>query len=114
MGRSLRVQRNLVMAGLFPQRDPSGRAIIFSRPWVFFMVRVRFDGTDKCGEVPEWTNGRDWKSRRGLRLSRVRIPPSPPFYVENRPGKVPFLTDLSRERHFLCPVMSSKIRLHPL
>ena len=30
------------------------------------------------GEVPERPNGRDWKSRRGYRLSRVQIPPSPP------------------------------------
>ncbi len=30
------------------------------------------------GEVPEWLNGRDWKSRNGGQpRSRVRIPPSP-------------------------------------
>ena len=31
------------------------------------------------GEVAEWSNVRDWKSRVVERLPRVRIPPSPPF-----------------------------------
>ena len=32
------------------------------------------------GEVPEWLNGRDWKSRNGGQpRSGVRIPPSPPL-----------------------------------
>ena len=31
------------------------------------------------GEVLEWPNRRDWKSRRGAIFSWVRIPLSPPF-----------------------------------
>ena len=42
-------------------------------------MRVLWAGFPRqAGEVPEWTNGRDWKSRRGASFSRVRIPPSPP------------------------------------
>ena len=40
-----------------------------------------------AGEVPEWLNGRDWKSRNGGQpRSRVRIPPSP-----SPPGSVAVL-----------------------
>ncbi len=34
------------------------------------------------GEVPEWTKGLDWKSSDRLKAGpRVRIPPSPPFFI---------------------------------
>ena len=54
--------------GVQPLRRGKLRAI---DPWLLRPCR---------GEVPERPNGRDWKSRRGYRLSRVQIPPSPPDY----------------------------------
>ncbi len=66
---------NIIFPGGFrrgtPARSPTAapgklRAI---NPWLLRPCR---------GEVPERPNGRDWKSRRGYRLSRVQIPPSPP------------------------------------
>ena len=36
-------------------------------------------GPRPSGEVPEWPNGLDSKSREGFSLPWVRIPPSPPF-----------------------------------
>ena len=72
------VQYNL--SGRFPARDSRVELIPGSPtaapgkpranyPWLLRPCR---------GEVPERPNGRDWKSRRGYRLSRVQIPPSPP------------------------------------
>ena len=35
------------------------------------------------GQVPEWSNGHDWKSCVVERLPRVRIPPCPPQLAWN-------------------------------
>ena len=38
-----------------------------------------FDAFNSLGEMPEWTNGLDWKSSVRVTVPRVRIPLSPPI-----------------------------------
>ncbi len=43
-------------------------------------------GIEAPGEVAEWSNVRDWKSRVPARVPRVRIPPSPPLRLRRNGG----------------------------
>ena len=58
------------------------------------------------GEVSEWLKEHAWKACVGLRLSRVRIPVSPPMY------KVYILKSLSGNFHYIGHTKDVEKRLH--
>ena len=55
-------------------------------PWAYGISRTACrDQTTRqpvCGEVPEWSNGAVSKTVERVSVPRVRIPPSPPFYIQ--------------------------------